>query len=77
MGKIGITLVSTWMIPYSNSTLDRHATLRALDFMLGWWVLQVTSIDMLHSHIFVLIQATDKSKGFMEGEGEGTGFKPW
>ncbi|XP_059625423.1 beta-glucosidase 12-like [Cornus florida] len=37
-GKIGITLVSTWMVPYSNSPVDRRASIRALDFMLGWFM---------------------------------------
>ncbi|XP_059669627.1 beta-glucosidase 12-like [Cornus florida] len=37
-GKIGIVLVSTWNVPYSNSTNDRLASLRALDFMLGWFM---------------------------------------
>ncbi|KAI3846236.1 hypothetical protein MKX03_002802 [Papaver bracteatum] len=32
-GKIGITLVSHWMVPFSNAKSDRHAALRALDFM--------------------------------------------
>ncbi|OWM73464.1 hypothetical protein CDL15_Pgr026563 [Punica granatum] len=35
-GVIGITLVSHWFEPYSNSGKDRNAALRALDFMLGW-----------------------------------------
>ncbi|KAM7502636.1 hypothetical protein LguiB_001540 [Lonicera macranthoides] len=48
-GKIGITLVSTWMVPYSNSTLDRHATLRALDFMLGWFMEPLTTGEYPHT----------------------------
>ncbi|KAM7523347.1 hypothetical protein LguiA_013249 [Lonicera macranthoides] len=38
-GKIGITLVSTWMVPQnSSSSGDRLAAGRALDFMLGWFM---------------------------------------
>lgn len=36
-GKIGITLVSNWMVPYSNSKSNTDAVERALDFMYGWW----------------------------------------
>ncbi|XP_065048870.1 beta-glucosidase 24-like isoform X2 [Musa acuminata AAA Group] len=32
-GKIGITLVSNWMVPYSNSKANTDAVERALDFM--------------------------------------------
>ncbi|KAH7543603.1 hypothetical protein FEM48_Zijuj02G0201300 [Ziziphus jujuba var. spinosa] len=35
-GLIGITLVSHWMVPYSDSKNDQNAALRALDFMFGW-----------------------------------------
>ncbi|KAK6933707.1 Glycoside hydrolase family 1 [Dillenia turbinata] len=34
-GKIGITLVSHWMVPYSNSVADKNAAMRAIDFMFG------------------------------------------
>ncbi|OEL32861.1 Beta-glucosidase 24, partial [Dichanthelium oligosanthes] len=34
-GNIGITLVSNWMIPYSNSKEDKDAAKRALEFMYG------------------------------------------
>ncbi|KAM7497262.1 hypothetical protein LguiA_021676 [Lonicera macranthoides] len=44
-GMIGITLVSTWMVPFSNSSLDRRAANRALDFMLGWFLEPVTTGD--------------------------------
>ncbi|XP_031385205.1 beta-glucosidase 12-like [Punica granatum] len=37
-GVIGITLLSHWFEPYSNSVKDRSAALRALDFMLGWFL---------------------------------------
>jgi len=35
-GSIGITLVSNWMIPYTNSKRDKDAAKRALEFMYGW-----------------------------------------
>lgn len=35
-GKIGIAIISNWMIPYEDSKEDKHATKRALDFMYGW-----------------------------------------
>lgn len=38
-GQIGITLVSHWFEPYSNSEADQNATKRSLDFMLGWLVI--------------------------------------
>ncbi|KAG8646358.1 beta-glucosidase 12-like isoform X1 [Manihot esculenta] len=37
-GKIGITLISHWMVPFSNSKLDKEAASRALDFMYGWYM---------------------------------------
>ncbi|WOL19486.1 beta-glucosidase 12-like isoform X1 [Canna indica] len=38
-GKIGITLVSHWFMPYSeNSKADNEAVSRALDFLLGWFM---------------------------------------
>ncbi|KAG8064808.1 hypothetical protein GUJ93_ZPchr0004g38164 [Zizania palustris] len=35
-GKIGITLVSHWFVPFSRSKSNDDAARRALDFMLGW-----------------------------------------
>ncbi|KAI5675277.1 hypothetical protein M9H77_06227 [Catharanthus roseus] len=35
-GGIGITVVSMWMEPLSNSSADRQSAIRQLDFMLGW-----------------------------------------
>jgi beta-glucosidase len=35
-GVIGITLISHWMVPFSDAKHNRYAALRALDFMLGW-----------------------------------------
>ncbi|KAF5447862.1 hypothetical protein F2P56_033380 [Juglans regia] len=47
-GTIGITLVSNWLVPYSNSTYDRHSALRALDFMFGWFMDPLTNGDYPH-----------------------------
>ncbi|PUZ61127.1 hypothetical protein GQ55_4G248900 [Panicum hallii var. hallii] len=44
-GKIGITLVSNWMIPYSNSKKDKDAAKRALEFMYGWFMDPLTKGD--------------------------------
>ncbi|XP_023516689.1 furcatin hydrolase-like [Cucurbita pepo subsp. pepo] len=35
-GEIGITLTSTWYVPYSDSEEDNKARDRAYDFSLGW-----------------------------------------
>ncbi|XP_059649139.1 beta-glucosidase 24-like [Cornus florida] len=37
-GKIGITLHAIWPVLYSNSSLDRRALGRSLDFQLGWFM---------------------------------------
>ncbi|KAK7308591.1 hypothetical protein VNO77_42210 [Canavalia gladiata] len=42
-GVIGITLVSHWFVPFSNSKLDKEAAERALDFMFGWYMEPLTS----------------------------------
>ncbi|KAJ1424425.1 Glycosyl hydrolases family 1, N-terminal conserved site, partial [Sesbania bispinosa] len=34
-GVIGITLVSNWFVPFSDSKFDQDATRRAIEFMLG------------------------------------------
>ncbi|KAF2319351.1 hypothetical protein GH714_014968 [Hevea brasiliensis] len=44
-GKIGITLISHWMVPFSNSQLDKEASIRALDFMYGWYMDPLTYGD--------------------------------
>ncbi|CAN6347635.1 unnamed protein product [Urochloa humidicola] len=37
-GKIGITLMSHWFVPISNSKSDKGAARRSMDFMLGWFM---------------------------------------
>ncbi|GMN57298.1 hypothetical protein TIFTF001_026408 [Ficus carica] len=37
-GIIGITLVSSWFVPYSDANQDQNAAQRALDFMFGWFM---------------------------------------
>lgn len=37
-GSIGITLVSHWFVPLTNSKADQNAASRSLDFMFGWCV---------------------------------------
>ncbi|OWM73454.1 hypothetical protein CDL15_Pgr026553 [Punica granatum] len=48
-GVIGITLVTSWFEPYSNSVKDRNAAERALDFQLGWFLDPLTYGDYPHS----------------------------
>ncbi|XP_038879842.1 cyanogenic beta-glucosidase-like [Benincasa hispida] len=44
-GVIGITLVSIWYTPYSNSEADKKAAIRALDFALGRFLHPLTYGD--------------------------------
>ncbi|KAK1588098.1 hypothetical protein Q3G72_019815 [Acer saccharum] len=44
-GKIGITLVSHWMVPYSKTKPNVEAAKRALDFMFGWFMEPLTYGD--------------------------------
>ncbi|XP_066394564.1 beta-glucosidase 29-like [Miscanthus floridulus] len=37
-GQIGITAVSHWFVPASNSSADARAVQRSLDFMYGWFL---------------------------------------
>ncbi|CAD6260548.1 unnamed protein product [Miscanthus lutarioriparius] len=37
-GKIGITLVTNWFVPFSHSRSNDDAARRALDFMFGWFM---------------------------------------
>ncbi|KAI4383680.1 hypothetical protein MLD38_009488 [Melastoma candidum] len=53
-GIIGVTLVSHFFEPYSNSTQDRAAALRSLDFMLGWFLAPIIRGDYPSSmHVYV------------------------
>ncbi|XP_059429569.1 beta-glucosidase 12-like isoform X2 [Corylus avellana] len=44
-GSIGITLVASWTVPYSNAKHNRKAALRALDFLFGWFMDPLTNGD--------------------------------
>ncbi|GMY16393.1 beta-glucosidase 12-like [Fagus crenata] len=48
-GVIGITLVCHWMVPFSNEKQNHNAALRALDFMLGWFLDPLTNGHYPHS----------------------------
>lgn len=54
-GLIGITLVSLWFEPLSDTKQDKDAASRAVDFMLGWYVhlLIYNSLD-LYSIVFLI-----------------------
>ncbi|XP_059649065.1 beta-glucosidase 12-like [Cornus florida] len=41
-GQIGVTLNSNWFVPISQNVANRKAALRALDFMLGWFLHPMT-----------------------------------
>ncbi|TQE07316.1 hypothetical protein C1H46_006969 [Malus baccata] len=41
-GVIGITVNAGWSVPFSNSTEDKAAAIRALDFSYGWYMNPVT-----------------------------------
>ncbi|XP_014496953.2 beta-glucosidase 12-like [Vigna radiata var. radiata] len=42
-GDIGITLISRWFEPYSNTEADKKAAQRAQDFFFGWYMDPLTS----------------------------------
>ncbi|TXG60169.1 hypothetical protein EZV62_014742 [Acer yangbiense] len=44
-GKIGITLIAVWMVPYSQSQPNVEAAKRALDFMFGWFMEPLSYVD--------------------------------
>jgi beta-glucosidase len=44
-GVIGITLVTNWEVPYSQTRDDKDAAQRALDFMFGWFMDPIATGD--------------------------------
>ncbi|KAL5567225.1 hypothetical protein UlMin_030389 [Ulmus minor] len=53
-GLIGVTLVSHWFVPYSEANHNKNAALRALDFMLGWFLEPITYGEYPHTmRVFV------------------------
>ncbi|XP_022888458.1 beta-glucosidase-like isoform X3 [Olea europaea var. sylvestris] len=44
-GKIGVTNVTAWYEPLNNTTADKEAASRAVDFSLGWFVAPVVTGD--------------------------------
>ncbi|KAK3205082.1 hypothetical protein Dsin_019128 [Dipteronia sinensis] len=48
-GIIGITLVTSWMVPLSSARHHQNAAQRALDFMLGWFMDPLTNGDYPHT----------------------------
>ncbi|KAL5720900.1 beta-glucosidase [Ranunculus cassubicifolius] len=53
-GKIGISLNSQSMVPYTQSKADRDAAQRAIDFMYGWFLHPMTYgkyPDSMRSHV--------------------------
>ncbi|WJX66916.1 Beta-glucosidase 12 [Trifolium repens] len=44
-GKIGITLVSDWVMPLYDTELDHQAAQRAMDFIFGWFMDPLTFGD--------------------------------
>ncbi|GFZ20734.1 beta glucosidase 13 [Actinidia rufa] len=48
-GKIGITLVQNWMVPFSEARHNKDAALRGLDFMYGWFMDPLINGDYPHT----------------------------
>ncbi|XP_045820520.1 beta-glucosidase 24-like isoform X2 [Trifolium pratense] len=44
-GVIGITMVANWYLPLSDSKSDQKAAERAIDFMYGWFMDPLTSVE--------------------------------
>ncbi|CAL1353732.1 unnamed protein product [Linum trigynum] len=41
-GEVGITIVTFWFVPYTDTTADIDAAQRSLDFMYGWYMDPIT-----------------------------------
>ncbi|XP_022154059.1 beta-glucosidase 12-like [Momordica charantia] len=53
-GEIGITLVSAWFVPYSDTRADKEAASRVLDFSYGWFLHPLVYGDyppVMRSHV--------------------------
>ncbi|GAV69086.1 Glyco_hydro_1 domain-containing protein [Cephalotus follicularis] len=48
-GLIGITLISFWMVPFSDAKHNQNAADRALDFMFGWYMDPLVNGEYPHS----------------------------
>ncbi|KAK2975466.1 hypothetical protein RJ640_028572 [Escallonia rubra] len=48
-GKVGITNICHWMVPFSHAKHHRRAAQRSLDFMCGWFMDPITKGDYPHS----------------------------
>ncbi|KAF5748784.1 beta-glucosidase 12-like [Tripterygium wilfordii] len=48
-GKIGITLATLWVVPYSSARHHQNAALRALDFNFGWFMDPISNGDYPHT----------------------------
>ncbi|XP_022889214.1 raucaffricine-O-beta-D-glucosidase-like [Olea europaea var. sylvestris] len=55
-GKIGITNVTAWYEPLNNTTVDKEAASRAVDFALGWYVALPSLFTMIGQFLFMRIQ---------------------
>ncbi|CAI0378357.1 unnamed protein product [Linum tenue] len=41
-GEVGITIVTFWFVPYTDTPADRDAAKRSIDFMFGWYMDPIT-----------------------------------
>ncbi|KAL8479853.1 hypothetical protein ACS0TY_026701 [Phlomoides rotata] len=64
-GKIGITFASYWFVPLDDTTENRKAKDRAMDFMLGWFMEPLTAGDYPES---MKIGVGDRLPQFTENE---------
>ncbi|KAL5566538.1 hypothetical protein UlMin_029702 [Ulmus minor] len=66
-GLIGLSLDSPWFVPYSKAKHNRNAALRALDFVLGWFMEPVTYGEYPHS---MRVLAGNRLAKFTKNESE-------